>query len=213
MTNQKLMTKSEFARYCKCAPTSIANASKKSLIGAVVGKRIDANHPDAVAYRDRSIERWEQRQENVEGQKETKRGWNAINEQKDDVDVDVPDDIAEILDWTVYEVFKKFGSKTRFNDWLRAVKMIAEIDEKWIRSAEKKGTLVSRKLILEHVLAPVNSVHVKLMTDGAKTITRRVVTMHDAGRSKVEIEEFVASQIGSFIKPLKAKISRSMKKA
>ena len=54
---------------------------------------------------------------------------------------------------------------------------------------------------------------IKLLTDGAKTIARRGTAMHDAGRDMLEIEKFVADQITSFIRPVKAKVARALRDA
>lgn len=50
--------------------------------------------------------------------------------------------------------------------------------------------------------------HKKLITDGAKTIANRVVTMNNSGCSVVECEELVADQISSFIKMMKVESLR-----
>lgn len=217
MAKRTLMSKSEFARFCRVSPTSVANACKKSLKAALYGQRIDADHPDAVKYRIRNVSRWEAQEAlKAEMKKEApSRGWKAKKEaeakEHGDVDVAVPEDIMEFADWTLHEILTKFGTNTRFQDWLRSLKTMAEIDEKWIKSATSKGELVSRKLVKDHIIGPFDAAHIKMMTDGAKTITKRALSMHDSGRDQKDIEEFVSDQIGSFIRPLKKKIERAFR--
>ena len=134
----------------------------------------------------------------------------------DDLDMqifDIPDDIQEFADMTLREIFDKFGTQTRFKDWLKATKEIEMINEKRLKNAATKGELVSRQIIKAGIIDPIDAVHIQLLTDGAKTIARRVTAMHDAGQSLEKIETFIKDQITSFIRPVKAKVARALRDA
>ena len=88
---------------------------------------------------------------------------------------------------------------------------IEDINEKRLKNAQTKGELVSRELVKLGVIDPIDAAHIKLLTDGAKTIARRVTAMHDAGRPLDDVEKFVKNQITSFIRPIKAKVARALK--
>ncbi|MCH9712763.1 MAG: hypothetical protein K0U20_09085 [Proteobacteria bacterium] len=126
---------------------------------------------------------------------------------------EIPEDIKAFADMTLAELIKRFGTDGAFVDWLRAVKSIEDINEKRLKNAVTRGELVSRNLIKVGVIEPFDTAFNKLLTDGAKTIARRVCAMNGAGRSVEDCEDFVADQVSSFIKPAKAKISRTLKNA
>lgn len=121
-----------------------------------------------------------------------------------------PEEILAFLEYTVREILDLFGTTTAFQDWLDATKTIEMIEEKRIKNAVSKGELISRVLVKNNLIDPINSAHIKMLTDGAKTITQRVTSMHGAGTPIEEIEKFVIDNISSFLKPVKAKIARAL---
>lgn len=123
----------------------------------------------------------------------------------------VPEYIGELADMTLRDLIMQFGTDVRFVDWLKATKEIEMINEKRLKNAESEGTLVSRRLVKVGILEPLDSAHVKLLTDGVKTIARRTVAMHDSGRDLADIEDFISDQVSSFLKPVKAKVARTLK--
>lgn len=127
--------------------------------------------------------------------------------------LEVPEDIQAFADMTLRELIEKFGTDTRFVDWLKATQAIEAINEKRLKNATTRGELVNRQLVRVGIIEPLDAAHIKLLTDGAKTIARRSTAMHDAGRELEEIEKFVADQISSFIRPVKAKVARALKNA
>ena len=277
---KNLISRVELARRAGVAPSSVTKACAGSLKHCCTGKRVDANHPDVIAYierRERATREPELQgidplyEEAVEilrdhkrptanalrkplniGDKRAKalfqlidaagvlnqpapdpepvattpapskpRGWAARRETKkrdapipqDDQIFAVPEDIQAFADMTLRELVEKFGTDIRFLDWLKATKSIEDINEKRLKNAETKGELVSRKLVKHGILDPIESAHVKLLTDGSKTIARRATAMHGSGRDMEDIEKFVAEQITSFLRPMKAKIARTLKNA
>lgn len=130
-----------------------------------------------------------------------------------DIIHEVPEDIQAFADMTLRELIQRFGTDTAFCDWLKATKDIEHINEKRLKNAATKGELVSRHLIKIGIIDPIDSAHIKLLTDGAKTIARRATAMHGAGRPLEDVEEFVKDQITSFIRPIKAKVARTLKNA
>lgn len=126
---------------------------------------------------------------------------------------DIPDDITAFVDMTLKEVIHRFGTDVMFVDWLKATKSIEDINEKRLKNATTQGELISRKLVKIGVIDRVNTTHQKLLTDGAKTINKRVRAMTQGGRSEKETEQFIVDQITSFIKPMKVKMIKALKNA
>ena len=134
-------------------------------------------------------------------------------EASDDAEAyEIPEHIQDFADMTLREVIKKFGTDTRFVDFLTAIQKIEIISEKRIRNAEREGDLVSRVLVKKSVIEVFNAAHIQIMTDGAKTITAAALAKHKAGISGPEIEAHVADLLGSFIKPVKGRISRALRR-
>lgn len=120
-------------------------------------------------------------------------------------------DITEFLELTLRELVDRFGTATSFLDWLNATKRIEDIAEKRLKNATTEGELVSRELVHRGIIEPIEAAHIKLLSDGAKTIAVRLVAMHEAGRTQDDLESFVRDQITSFIRPIKAKVRRTLK--
>jgi hypothetical protein len=233
---KNLVKKRIFAEMAGVSGPAISKAVKSDLLkDAVEGTRINLNHPQAQAYLAKKGNRPEQ--EYGRGQKrptisssenitvpvkpEKKKTGSKMNERKKAVEPSnynnigieqLPDDIKLLVDLSLRELINIFGTDTSFLDWLRATKAIEDIHEKRLKNAAQEGTLVARDLVKRGVLEPIEAAHVKLLTDGSKTIARRIHSMVEAGRSVEECETFVRSNISKFIRPLKAKVRRTLKK-
>jgi hypothetical protein len=126
---------------------------------------------------------------------------------------ELPENIAAFANLTLREVVERFGTDVRFADYLRAVKELEGIQQIRIKNAKAEGALVNRALVQATVLDPIDSAHVQLMTDGARTIAARAVAMVKAGASVEELQEFVEKRVGSFIRPVKRRIMRALELA
>jgi len=137
---------------------------------------------------------------------------NKNSKKTDEVDDNqillIPENIVEFIEWPLKKLIEKFGTDAQFLDWLKATQTIESINEKRIKNAQSSGELVSRELVKTAMIDPINSAHIKLLTDGAKTISRRVMAMTGAGKDPIEVEKYVKEQITSFIRPIKSKVKR-----
>ena len=131
----------------------------------------------------------------------------------EDYELNIPEDIEDLLDWTLHSLYLHFGSDALFVDWLRATKEIESINEKRLKNAVTKGILISRELVKVGVLDPLNSANIKLLTDGSKAMSVRVPAMAAAGVDQVEIQKYIADTITSFIRPGKIKAAKALKNA
>ena len=131
-----------------------------------------------------------------------KRGWGARAETKKKKAREILEN-ESFADMTLTEVVKIYGTDIAFLDWLKAMKEIENINEKRLKNTQTRKELVNIKLVKNGVVKPFTTMSDKLITDGAKTIARRVTSMHGAGRSVKDCEIFVADQISTFIKRMK----------
>jgi len=230
-----LIRKSAFADLVGVTPAAVTKATRVGgiLHAAMLGKKLDTTHPAALAYAE---EHKSEITVSVDGGEpipleefndqigvppvinpaSTPRGHVAKNQAKkmgqfEEGSFTVPEYIGELADMTLRDLIMKFGTDVRFVDWLKATKEIEMINEKRLKNAESEGTLVSRHLVKVGILEPIDSAHIKLLTDGAKTIARRSVALHESGKNLLEVEEFIVDQISSFIRPVKAKVARALK--
>ena len=270
---QQLITKAKLAELAGVNPSTITRVSRTTLKAAVVGKQIDAAHPDVVAYlENKELEQTPPAATGMDPlyekaidactesgrfsasflQRHLKIGWaradkiiqviklnradkpeaptpvvtksrgnGVIRERKKaappistrEGTIEIPDDIEEFWGFTVREILEKFGTDTRFVDWLSASQKIEAINEKRLKNAQTKGVLISRKLVQGGVIDVFNSAHLRLMKDGAKSIAAGVISKHSAGAELSEVEAYITDILGSFIKPVKSKIKRTLKDA
>ena len=193
---QILLTQKELAAKCDVAGSCISRLCCTKFKPALVGRRIDINHSIIKKYIEKHTGL-------------TTKQQNDKNREP----IEIPTDIKDFADMTLNELIQKFGTDTAFVEWLRATKSIEDINEKRLKNAVTQGELVDRKLIKKGVIEPFDTAFNKLLTDGAKTIARRVSSMANSGRPVVDCEKFVTGQISSFIKPMKAKIARTLRSA
>lgn len=279
---QKLVSRAEFARMAGVAAPTVTKMCKAGLKDAVVGQRIDLEHPDVKKYfakRDRAhadeqaqkvdplfkeaaaLAKKQGRcgvrffEENLpigrarakklkdlveaagygkppekepepepepmpEPKEPNLRGWNARNEAKKQqagveppIDPDVPENILEFADMTLRDVVYRYGTDTRFVDWLKALKAIEDIAEKRLKNSEKAGELVSRMIIKRNVIDVIDGAFNRMLSDGAKSIAAESVAMSLAGMTTQEVEEMVEKKLSSFIRPTKSKIARGLRDA
>lgn len=206
---QRLMNKANFAKLAGVHPSTITRLSKTSLKDAMVGTRVDAAHPEAVNYlNEKGIAKNYATEDDPNPPPITSE---FIEENKKIIEV--TDDISAFADMTLRELTERFGTDESFKFWLGATKTIEEINEKRLKNAQTQGTLISRKLVHVGVIDTFNSAHLRLLKDGAKSISAGVISKHESGAGLADIEDYVSDILGSFIKPVKAKIARVLKNA
>lgn len=210
--DEKVVSKSEFAEIAGVTASAVTKACRGVLKASMVGTRVDANHSSALEYLEIHKNSRLQKSEKPHVRGHAAKKEKAKSESRDDnMPSEVPENIQQFVEMPLGEIIHKFGTDTRFVDWLKATQIIEVIEEKRLKNAVTHGKLVSRERIKAGVIDQVNAAHQKLLTDGARTIARRATAMHGAKRDLADIEKFVSDQIASFIKPMKAKVSKALK--
>lgn len=123
---------------------------------------------------------------------------------------EIPEHIRKYLKYTVEDVINEFGTEVALNDFLLSIKRIEDIETARIKNDKSKGLLVERELIERGILNPMDSAFTRLLTDGSKTITKRLLAKKESGLTIHELEEFTSNQISSFLKSLKQSIKRTL---
>lgn len=133
-----------------------------------------------------------------------------MDEDRGEAEPEIPPNIEIYADYTLREIYEKFGTLPRFKDWLGAMKDISAIQEKQLKAEQVKGNLVHRDIVHRFITDPINAAHMKLLRDGSQTISVRASAMCEAGASQIEIKKLVEDTISSFIKPVKSQVSRAL---
>lgn len=126
-------------------------------------------------------------------------------------DDNLPDDVKAYADYTVRQVVEKFGGGVQFLHWLNAMQKIQGIEEKQLKNAQTRRELIRRDLVHAAVIDPFNSVLLRLLQDGSKTIAAGLKAKVEAGATLPELELFVTDQIGSYVRPVKDKVMRGLR--
>ena len=192
-------------------------ACKGVLAAAMRGNRIDIGHPDAVAYREKRLAKLKaatgapppDHAPPPQPPPPPAPGQSATMDVPGDLTA-APDDLGELVDWPLGRLLDTYGSAIRFYDWLRALKEIEAVNEKRIKNATQEGKLISRELVKSAILSRIEGVFIKLLTDGATTISARAFAMCKAGEDEREIKKMVEDQLSSFIRPAKQKMREAL---
>ena len=216
---KRLIKKTEFAEQAGVSRAAVTKACAGALVATVVGKLIDVDHPDAVDY----IKSKQVKKTKTPAKKPRKPKKKPVKtvtapeppeeEEDEGSHFSEDDEIKDVLHLTIAEIVERHGTSSQFKTWIDAKKTIVDIQTRIVKLAQLEGTLVSRDLMKVGVIDPIDAAHRKLLTDGAKTIARRVTAMNSGGRPLEDCEDFVKDQIASFIRPMKAKVARSLKSA
>tara|TARA_R100000808_G_C2155423_1_gene167876 strand:- start:21626 stop:22339 length:714 start_codon:yes stop_codon:yes gene_type:complete len=228
--DKNLVTRNRFAGLAGVQQSSIQKAiNSGKLAEAFDGKKIDLSHPQAKAYLEKHSKPKVDADEisstvvvnpsGVEssGRKGKLNNLKAAAGSNDESEFDiegmeyVPEQIRKLSDWPLKKLVKRFGNVASFIDWLKATKIIEDIETARLKNGKAAGDLVTRDLIVRGVIDPIETAHIKMITDGAKNIANRVHSMAIAGKEVEECERYARETLQSFIRPMKAKVARTIK--
>lgn len=224
----KLVSKAELARIVNLSKAAITKAARNDFPKGMLAGRVNLNHHDVIYYAnkhdvDLSNHKAPPPVKPKKAPPPLIKGINSLTSTKKHyaqaaladpvVDNEIPEEITAFTDMTLRELIYRFGTDMAFVDWLKATKAIEDINEKRLKNAVARGELVNRQVIKVGVFDPINETFGKLLTDCSKTLAVRVRAMIASGQSTGDCEKFISDQIGSFIRPAKAKIVRALKNA
>ena len=188
-----LYSQQQFATLLDKPKQTINLATKYQIKRAMVGKRIDINHQDAVKFAQYGAPApglWDQLKLN------------------DDWDItEVPGDITALLDKPLSYLIDKFGSATTYADWLKTIKEHEIIKEKQIKNAKATNQVVSREAVRSLVFGPISGTILKLLTDAPRTISARCRELVESGSGNEVVEETVRDILSDHVTGLKDKLT------
>lgn len=219
MNENRYKPRSEFAVMCGVSRAAISKATTKGkLQDAFDGTNIDLAHPEARAYYlaktgDELPDKrsYAQHTRGVKAGKESRmRGHAPIPPSEQTVPgIEAAEQIDQFLDMSLRDIIDKFGTATRFIDWLKAVKEIENIREKRLKNDERESKMVPRPL-MDLVVGAFERCFSLQLNDASKTIAARLYSYAKAGRTVEDATQLVEDQIGAPIKDAKRKIGQAI---
>jgi hypothetical protein len=120
-------------------------------------------------------------------------------------------DIRSMADMTLDAITQIFGAAAEFREWIKAVHELEKTHERRIKNMVAEGQLVSRRIIKQGIIDPIEECLTKLLTDGAKTMAIDCHAKALAGRPVQDLEVYISKTMGRFIRPAKERIGRTLK--
>lgn len=228
MAPQKLVTKTAFAKLAGVSNEAVGKAMREgALKAAVVGDRVDASHPDAVAYvkKDRSKRQTaairstrrkpDKKPVKASTEDDSPDGapTNGAGSSEDMLVTDSGLDISRYADFTLRDLVDRFGSVRALKDWLEALKKIEDIREKRLNNEEVQRALISRELVKTHVFGFLDAGNRRLLGDASKTIARRLYALARSDAPIEEGEKLVREIMGSQLHPQKERVAKLLREA
>lgn len=196
--------------------------SSQSFAHAIVRK----NGERLIDIDDEKVFKYMENRKAHSGRGDHDRGVNAggsrhhLNKSKQESTVNIPVSEEEsndnlhndVLDWTLRQVLNKFGSDVKMVDFLRARKLVAEIQEKELKIKLARGEMVKRS-ILDAVLIPINRMCTQLVRDVPKSLSVRIPQLAESGKSTQELEVVIERDLSKIVKSAKTMIKKEADKA
>ena len=209
--SQYLVTKAEFANMAQVSQAMISQLTRYGeLQEIVVGKKVNAAHPKALAYLERSskFQKTDAEGNTIKGTRAQKEAERIRYETESG---ELPLNIQEFGSWTLQQIANEFGTDSRFSEYLKAVKLQEEIVEKQLRNRERTGENIPRDLVKTHMFGFIDAAFSRLLSDTPRSLAGRIREMVDSGETIERLEEEIRKYISDQIKMLKRQTTKVLK--
>lgn len=230
----KLITQTELANQIGCSQQAVSKACKEGgplKVALVDGRHLDAEHKAVIDYRDEKEAKAKLRKLKKKPRKKAKPKKKTkpkpVERQETEptqepVTEVVPAeqnielyktgdaDIRSMADMTLDQLVRTFSTAAEFREWIKAVHELEKTHERRLKNMVKEGQLVSKKLIKQGIIDPMDEAWAKLLADGAKTLSIYMDSMSKSGRTQVEMEDYARETISKFVRPAKDRIARAL---
>lgn len=228
--SNRILRQNQFAKIAGINPSRVTVLMRGRLKKAVVGKKINLDHELVIDYlRERQVVMpdefpiTELHNPNVapapplppphrSGAESHIGKLKAVGKTQFDL-LAVPENIRDLLDKTLLEIFRDFGTDARFFDWVKSCKAIEDVYEKRVKTAKLEGEYIPRALVETHVFSAISDVNNRLLGDSSRTITARAIEAYESGESKESIEIIVRSIISDQLRNMKKRAEGALRSA
>lgn len=226
----RTISRAELARLAKVSKPAITKRCAKDLKAALVGDRIDLDHPLVTRFlADRGVKAPAPARARTAPKKtraSVARAPTAIADSDESAaaaptergpgDADSfdfgpgpPEELEEIAD-VLRPLLERFGTARALRDWLLALKEIEIIRKTRLDNEDTEGLLIYRELMVTHVFGRIEATHRRLLGDVPKTLTSRVYALHAAGEPLEEAIKVVSGLLSDQLDPMKAAVARTL---
>lgn len=112
---------------------------------------------------------------------------------------------------TLAEITDRWGTCAEFSDWLKARKLLAEALRIETLLAEDRGRLVERELVKTHVLAYLDTLNTRLLSDIPRTVARQVSAQARAGEPLEAMQKTIREIMSITVKGTRDQITKNLR--
>lgn len=221
----RLVSKIEFSRLCGIDKSTITYQLQNKLAPAVIDNRVDANHELAAAYINKCLrkgkpgtyEGFKQVQpeeiieapelEKIAPKKKPKKKPAVATKEKRDL---APPNIMQLVDWTLGDILRVYGDTDSFTNFLKNMKTGLDIQKVFIKNQQEEKKILSFEVLTRGVIDPLQESILRILTDGKKTICKKIQTAFKSGKDINAIEAVYAKQMGDHFGSLIDKIEKTL---
>ena len=227
----RVVSKAELARLAGVSKAAVTKAAASFLKPALVGKRIDVDHPAAAAWLQKKLNPptskppkkpkkapSKPKSKKTPAAKKTPTKPKAPTESEEPPElppVELQDDatVKSYGEMKLKDLVAKFGTGAQFKEWTLAKKNLESIRALQVKNEEKEGALISRDLVKTHLFGAIENTNLRLLTDTPKTLSKRIASHVKAGGTLEEAEEIIRKVLSTQLKGVKALAQRALEDA
>ena len=215
----RFLTKAAFAKLVGIKAPSVTYLCKpgKALHKAVVGKKIDLEHPATQEYLEQHKSKEKDAKKQVAKQKDAAKDAPKTVKTPDGHEY-TPINVLEahpdeFLDLTMRQIYHQFGSMEEFKTAIAVRKTMSEINFKELQSMEKRGELIPREIVKTHIFGAMNTSNLRMLRDIPKTATTKAIAMLKSGQKPAAVEAMIRELIGKNLAVVESTANRILKEA
>lgn len=216
MTPNRLISRAELARrvtthrsfvYAEC------DNETGALRPAMVGTKVDLNHPDAAHF----CAKYGYVEPDVMAiVKSVKKEWRTAAPSNavlpPDQFGDDPDSAEDYLDMPLREIIARYGTQPQFKELMQATKSIVAMRGLEDDQARKRGEYIHR-VHAERLIAHIDGLHKMLLSDAVSNMANKAMVMTRAGDDKPAVENALRNTVSRIIKAAKSQAERMLRNA
>lgn len=237
---KRLVMKKDLAELAGVTPMAITKATRGKLAPAMVGDRVDLDHPAVQAYLEakgkavpppaaekkapkKAATKPAKKKAPAAPRKRAKKGEGAGGDLSDmdlmalgldPADWESSARMHEVADMTLREVAERYGgTKRALRDWADALKTIEAVRKAFLDNEKTEGSLVELDLVKRLIFGGIEAGFRRLLLDTPRTLTTQLYAAARSGTPQEEAELLVRDAITSQLEPIQATIARVLRRA
>lgn len=197
------------------------------------GKRIDVTHPEFKKWlKELGFELTKDNRLEIIGELNPRTNWENAKIGKSDkgsnyggnvravqdpeasrgFDNGTAESISEVMATPLADIIDRFGDQPLFSAWLKDLKTAEEIREKRLRNEATEGSIVKRDAVIFGVMSLMEELSMRLLGDGARTITTRNYSSAKSGEVIESAEQATRKIIDQNLKKARDAIGKTFKR-